>query len=228
MTKKITLLISVILLFSGLQLFAGKGKAFTGTITYKIGYSDQKMDENLKGMLPTIMKMYIGEGKIKTDLFTEMGTQSIILDLENKSKTALMSIMGTNMAITSEWEEIQEEYKRYPEVQLEYLDETREIAGYVCKKIKILMTEETSSKTTESIAWFTEELNVNPDVNFSNPIFRDVKGMLMEYELDQGNGNMMKFTAIEVDKGKINKKEFIIPDDYELTTREQLINMFSK
>ncbi len=222
--KKIISLTVIFLIIGMSHPLMAKKKQFQGKVTYTISYEGKKMDEAQAGMMPTTMMMYLGNGFVKNVLFTGMGKQSVIFDLKKKSKTSLIDMMGQQFAIESSYEEIQKEFEREPEVEIEITDETKEIAGYNCKKIIIRVINDEGETSDEKFAWFTGDLNVSPNLNFSQKFFESVNGLLMEYQMDMGSGMMMKFTATEVEKKKIPSKDFIIPEGYKKVTREELMN----
>jgi hypothetical protein len=223
--KKISGLIVVLMIFGITNpLLAGKKKQFTGKITYTISYEGKQVAGAAEGMLPTTMTIYIGDGFKKDVLFTSMGKQIVICNLENKSKTTLIDLMGQQFAIESSFEEIQKENEHKPDAELEYNDETKEIAGYQCKKLIVRFKNDEGKTTSENIAWFTEELLVGPDLNFDQKFFQDIEGVLMEFELDMEQGMKMKFMATEVEKKKVPAKDFEIPASYKKVTREELMN----
>jgi GLPGLI family protein len=224
MKTMIWLLAAIVILGISSPVHAGKGKPFTGKITYTISYEGKQIDEAAESMLPKTMASYIGDGFTKNVLFTGMGKQTVIYNLETKTKTAMIDMMGQKFAIESAEEEIEKELKNLPDADIETSEETKEIAGYQCKKIVIKYKNAEGNTTSEGVAWFTGELEVSPEINFDLKYFQNLKGVLMEYEMDMGNGTMMKFTAIEVEKQKISSKEFEIPEDYKKVTREELMN----
>jgi len=205
-----------------------KGKPFKGKIVYHISYDKNDLGDEVTGMLPKLMSVYISEDKIKTDLATELGTQSAIYDLTLKSKTALMDLMGSKYAIKDSWETIQADLEKKPKAEVRITDETKEIAGYSCRKVIVAAKEADDAASVESFAWFTEELVVNPEINFSNALLKDVKGVLMEYDMEAGNGLKMKFAAFSVEKMKVSGKDFELPDGYTMVTREELMQIFNK
>jgi len=222
--KKLSLLFLIFaVIFVSNRSIASKDKPFRGKVTYQISYDSGSLPEGAAEMMPKIMSMSVGENKTKTVLFTGMGKQTVIFDLKEKTKTAFMEIMGKKFGIKSSLEDIQKEEAFQPEATIISLNETKEIAGYPCKKMKVTLKDRSTGDTTTTYAWYTDELDVNPDINFSNSIFSQVKGLLMEYQLDTGQGIIMTFTATEVDKKRVPEKEFDAPEGYNMTTKENLM-----
>lgn len=207
------------------NVFAAKEKPFRGKITYRISYEAENLPEGASEMMPKTMSLYVGENVTKQVLFTGMGKQSVIFDLNEKTKTSFIDLMGKKLGIKSTSEEIKREFGMQPEASIEFLDESKDIAGYPCKKLKVTLKDRTSGDTTHAFAWYTTALKVSPDINFSDAFFNQVKGVLMEYQLDTGQGMMMNFQVSEIDNKKVPAKEFDFPEGYEMTTRENLMKM---
>jgi GLPGLI family protein len=221
MKRTLLLIIALVVLInvSG-RLYAQK--PFTGKVIYKISMDLEGIPPEAKAMLPTTMGTYIGADKVKTEIITAMGTQSTILDLKEKSHTTLMDIMGQKLAIRDTFEEVQKEMNDLPEYRIDITDETKEIAGYIAKKALIKHITDEGPEKIEGQAWFTDKLNINPDINFSNPLYKDLQGLLLDYEMDAGNNMKMKLTAVEVSSQRIKDSMFDIPADYEIITRQEL------
>jgi len=78
---------------------------------------------------------------------------------------------------------------------------------------------ENGSKTTYEV-WFSEDFGAeNP--NFDNPLYKDIDGVLLEFSMITPQFTMV-FSAISVEKKSISNKEFEIPADYTVTTKEEL------
>jgi hypothetical protein len=219
MKTKISILLFLAFLITGFTANAAKKKAFTGKITFKISIDSENLPEQVKAMMPKTMNMYIGENKTKTELFTQMGMQSSIENLVDKSKVSLIEVMGQKYAIRDSWEDLQKEMKGMPELDLERTGETKEIMGYTCEKIVARKVEDGEQYAT---AWVTSEMKVPENINFSNEAFKDVDDMLLEFQMDTGNGMMLTFTAIEIDKKKIKDEVFEVPEGFRETTRDEL------
>jgi GLPGLI family protein len=226
--RKISILI-IVLVLTGISnpILAGS-KKFTGKITYSISYEGKQIDEATQDMMPKTMMTYIGDGFTKNVLFTGMGKQTVIYDIGTKSRTVLMDMMGQQFAIESLSTDIEKEFGQMPDGEVEFVDETKVIAGYQCKKIVISFKNDEGEIKSENIAWYIEDLEVSPDINFDMKFFKGVQGVLMEYQMDMNNGTYMKFTAIEVEKEKLSSKDFIIPENYKKVTQEELMNSLGR
>lgn len=223
MKTKVIALIAAIVLVGTYSLSAAKKKNFTGKITYSITIQADNLPEQAKAMMPKTMTLYVGEDKTKTELFTQVGMQGSIENMEDKSKIALLEMMGQKYVIRDSWEEVQKEKESMPAMETERTGETKEILGYQCEKIVARTVE---NGETYATAWVTAELPVHENINFANEAFSGISGMLLEFEMDAGSGMVMVFSAIEVEKKKIKDKVFEVPEGFQETTREELQGAF--
>ncbi len=208
------------LLFA-VQSFAG-GKDFSGVIVYNITYPDSKLDAQTMAMMPTTMKMTVRENMSKIDISMSMGSTVIIFDADTKTGTTLMDMMGQKFAIAMDAESMEEESDDIDSINVVVTGETKEIAGYNCKKAVINYLQK--GKPMESVVWYTDELDGTAS-NASNPLYKDIDGVLLEFTSND-SGIEMKMEAVSVDKKKVSKKEFEIPEGYKEVTPEELQNMF--
>lgn len=197
-------------------------KTFEGVITYKISYPDNKFTESQMAMFPKILTVTIKGEKSRTELHTGMGNTIEISDYATKTKTTLLDMMGQKFAIRSTWEEIQKEMESEAKGQVQLTGETKVIAGYTCKKA-IVTVDEKGTKYTFDV-FFNSELGPKA-ANFDNPVYKDIDGVMLEFSMHTPQFTM-KFTATAIDKKSIPAKDFEIPQDYTLTTKEELKSKF--
>lgn len=198
------------------------GKPLEGVITYKISYPDSKFTESQLAMFPKMMTVTVKGTKAKTEMKTGMGNQTEITDYAEKTKVALIDMMGQKYAIKETMAEIQKEIDKEPKATVEVTSETKTIVGYVCKKA-IITTNDDGEKATFEV-WFTSDLG-SKEINFDNPLYKDIDGMLMEFTLKQPQFTMM-FTVSNIEKKNVAAKEFEIPSEYTFTTKEELKSKF--
>ncbi|MFC4261612.1 DUF4412 domain-containing protein [Ferruginibacter yonginensis] len=114
-----------------------------------------------------------------------------------------------------------------------YVDETKKIAGYNCKKA-LIITDRFISKDT-LVVWYTPELKF-PNVsstggtsgfgNFGNQSansFDKIDGFVMQYQRNMPRGRVMevKVTKIDIEK-ELADKEFELPKDVEFKTMKEM------
>jgi GLPGLI family protein len=219
MKKNLTLsclLVSMFVFFS-FQSFA---KEFKGIITYKITIEGSGVTDEMKTMMPKTMVMTVKGNKARSEMIMSMGKTISISNGDTKSSITMMDMMGQKIAIESSYDEIMKEMADSPEVTVEVTGETKEIQGYTCKKAVVTNTEE----DMEIIVYFTEELG-SKELNFDNPQFKDINGLMLEFEIPSEMFTM-KFTAVSIEKKNVDDSEFTIPEGYQIKTKEEMKGMF--
>ena len=210
----------ILLFFVSAALMAAK--PFDGVITYKISYPDSKYTEAQLNMFPKVMTVSVKGSKARTEMNVGGGTTVEILDYVAKTKVALINMMGQKYAIKQTAQEIEKENAGQPKGTVNVTNETKNIAGYICKKA-IVTSDEDGVKTTFEV-WFTEDLG-GKDANFDNPLYKDINGVMMEFVMKNPQFSM-KLSVTGVEKKSVSDKDFEIPTDYTLTTKEELKSKF--
>jgi hypothetical protein len=173
-------------------------------------------------MFPKMMTVSVKGSKARTEMNVGGGVVIEILDYVSKTKIALINMMGQKYAIKETAEEIEKDNAGQPKGVVTLTNETKNIAGYTCKKA-IVTTDEDGVKTTFEV-WFTDEIG-GKDANFDNPVYKDINGVMLEFTSKTPQANM-KFTATSVEKKAVSPKDFEIPADYTLTTQAELKSKF--
>jgi hypothetical protein len=177
------------------------------------------MDPQMIAMMPKTMKIKIKGEMSRTEIsMGSIGTSTIIFNGEDKTGFTLMDIMGQKYAIKMTADDIDAEIAKLPETNVVITDETKEIAGYTCKKAILKM------KGEEHNVYFTEELG-DGKINFSNPVFKDIKGVMLEYSYEE-NGLNMNLSAVKVEKMKVTDSEFELPEGFQIVTKSELEGIF--
>ncbi|HOY30771.1 MAG TPA: hypothetical protein PKW80_02720 [Bacteroidales bacterium] len=199
----------------GLNSFAQK--KFKGVVNYTIAYSGT-IDPATAAQQPKLMILSIYENKQKMNIPMGPVNIDIITDGDNKTSTTLLDIMGEKKYYKMTTEEIEKQISESPEPVITYKDETKTVAGYVCKKAEYSVTQD--DETSTSVVYYTEELG-GEMLNYGGQ-FNKLKGVALEYVVTTPDGIITTFTATEVKKGKVKDTDFLIPDDYtELTAEEK-------
>lgn len=208
--KKISFVLALLL---STTIFA---QDFQGTLSFKISYDD--MSDQMKAMesmLPKGSKIEVRDGISRATTPNGMGGSTIILTNNSTGDMiTLTDMMGNKIAMKTNMKDLQTENK--PEI--EYLDETKEILGYKCKKAIVTISD--GENESEIELFYTEEL----DYISITPVTEGLKGMLMEMTVSQEFFTMTQ-TITEVKKGKVKKIKMEIPSDYQEMTQEELIKL---
>lgn len=211
-----TLLISVFLLSS----FVSPPKEFKGVITYKITVSGSSVNDEMLTMMPKTLTLSVKGNKSRAEMVMMMGKTVAISDGDAKTSIVLMDMMGQKIAIQSNQEEIQAEIDQAPKTSVNVTGETKEILGYTCKKAIITI----EGEDTQLIVYYTDELG-SQALNFDNPQFKDIDGLMLEYEIPQEEFTM-QFTATSIEKTNVDDSAFTIPEGYQIKTKEEMKGMF--
>ena len=156
----------------------------------------------------------------RTEISMGMGKNITIYNAEYNSAVSLIDMMGQKLAIKMTPEDLDKEAAETGDVEVVHLDETKDILGYSCKKALVKVKD----SGDEFEVYYTEELSTGIE-NHGNPMFKDIKGMMMEFVMEQ-NGMKMHFLAVSVDKKKVSKKDFEVPEGYEEITEEEMQSRF--
>jgi hypothetical protein len=197
----------------------GKGLS-EGEIEYEAIPVDP--DHPMAGVAPSKMTL-----KFKKDKFAaEMSTMGVfkttfITDPESKTLTQMVAVWDDKMACVETQKDIATELEDY-KLSFEFTNETKEIAGFKCKKAVATKVDDPSQKFD---VWYTEEINVKSP-NFSNP-YCEIKGMLMEYRLKKFDLEL-SFKAISVSDEKVSSETFVLPAYYNIVTVDSMKNFFKK
>lgn len=222
MKNKISLFLTIsFVLSTGLSaVFAQRpGSPFKGTINYKITYPDSKMEATQLAMLPQTMKVRMNGNKARIEMSMSGINQVIIMDADQQSTVFLVDMMGQKIAMKPN-KGADKPSGKEPVVTV--ASETKEIAGFACKKAEIHFGDE-KSKASPMIVYFTEDIGNNK--LFYDNEYRTLPGIPMEFFYKMQGMNMY-MTAVSVEKGKVSAKEFEVPSDYKEMTPEQLRQSF--
>ena len=192
---------------------------------------------------------YLKNDLVKTFSETEMGRTTIIRDNSKKTTITLMEMMGKKFGIKSTDEEQEAMRKRMdsmmktrndnplagnsePKTNIVYLDESKKIAGYDCKKALILSTR-SNGKTDTSLVWYSPDFTLQgvsstggsggfgPQTGSSG--LELLKGFPLQYERNMGRGRKMTVLVTKIDFEKaVSDKEFEIPKDIEIRSMKDM------
>lgn len=212
--KNLFVLVFSIMLLS-ISACAGDGgkSKWTGKVKYSLDYDLPEAYESQRAMLATEMTCYIGKGFTRVEQKSTIGDQITINNLSTGVTTVLLDLMGKKIAISTE--DIEDENKVEPTI--EYLDETKDIAGYSCKKAIYKMMKDGVEVVFD--VYYTEDLPAE-----ANTQFKGIEGFPMEYVIES-QGMIITYSAIEVSEDKIDKSLGEIPKGYEQMTYEEFMEM---
>lgn len=171
-------------------------------------------------MLPSKMILYFKDGKVQSEIGTGAIFKTIIVtDKATESGFQLLKIVNKKYILKLDSAGIQQNaYDIFKEVKVTATNETKEIAGYVCKKALV----ETGTGKKFEVFYCP---NLGPKAaNWFNP-YKEIDGMIMEYHYKQYNLDM-KFVAVKVTADPVKDEFFVEPKGYEPITKEKMAEIF--
>jgi GLPGLI family protein len=215
----------ILTLFLALSLtYSLKAQLTEGHFTYTIEASSENPDmQMVTGMMQgSTLDIHFKDKITRSEM--KMGSMMNIVTVSNENSGEILLLMsgmiGKN-AILMTTEEVDALSEGKPEMNVELLDETKTIEGYLCKKA--VLSDENGG---ESIFWYTEEIEISKvGQTYLN---KEVPGFPMQYDLNN-NGLKMTMTVSKFEK-KLDKNikslfDMNIPEGYKTLTLEELEKM---
>ncbi len=186
-------------------------------------------------------KMYFKNGMTKIESDMGMGISQVIIDSKEKKTTTLFEAMGRKMGFYTNDDEMQrmmagadsgrqQRIQQFnPEVFIEYLSETKKIAGMVCNKA-LLRYKDRRDQEVQQVVWYSPEFTMGKGFRIRDvmrmaniPGIQKLKGFPMEFEIVRPNGAKVHFQVTKVDlNAKVDDKVFIIPKDYDIKPMSEM------
>lgn len=192
---------------------------------------------------------------VKTYSESETSRTTVFRDNSKKITTTIMEMMGRKMGFYATDEDQEQMRKQMdsmmrsrndanrttnnepPVVEIKYLDETKKIAGYACKKALIISKRGTRSDST--LVWYTPDLKLQGVASTGGALggfggmspqlgtggFDKLEGFPMQYERTMNRGRRMtvQVTKLLTDK-EIADKEFELPKDVDIKPMKDMQN----
>ena len=223
MKKSISATFVIVVLLFTCSFTVNAQKKFKGVINYSISYSGT-IDAATAAQQPKLMVLSIYENLQKMNLPFGPVNIDVVTNGDTKTTTTMLDIMGEKKYFKMSTEDIEKKIAENPAPEIKYLDETKTVAGYVCKKAEY--TEKSADGTSSTtIVYFTEELG-GEALNYGGQFFK-LKGVPLEYVVT-ASGVVTTFAATEVKKGKVKDTDFLIPSDYVEMTAEEKAQMMQQ
>ncbi len=213
------LIVSIVLCYAIVPAMAQKILS-EGRIIFSIEYPESEISDQQLAMLPTEMVMYLKKDKSRMEMSMGMGMSTVVItDNKTRTSTTLMDVMGNKVATRISEEDVLKENQNQKPVKVMPTDETREIAGYPCKKAIII-----DSEGEESELFYTDQIRLEGG-NWSHPYYKDIKGLPLKYTTKEG-GFKMHITAKKVIEEKVSDSKFVVPSEYKIMTKKEIQMMF--
>jgi GLPGLI family protein len=197
----------LISLFS-LSYLISLSQSFEGVIKFNISYESMPADmADAIAMLPQEQTFFIKNHKSKFVQVTSTANTMVISDSEAQTSIILMEAMGQKYKMSMTTDEVKSvELESTEGITIEYIDETKMIAGYECKKALVTM----EGFDEKAIFYYTEKI---APLQLSGMEGLHLKGLPLEYIISMG-GMKMVMKATTVEKTEIPDSTFDIPEGY--------------
>jgi hypothetical protein len=187
-----------------------------------IEFQTRALDEShpLYGFAPDKATLRFKGDKFALEMSTMgMFNMSIIADNKGKTMAQTVKFMNIKQASIDKEKDVAESNKDY-QLQIEETDETKEIIGFKCYKLKV--TKLTEERETFD-AWYTKELGLE-NCNTLTP-YSPVKGVLMDYRIKKF-GMEMHFLAKTYKASAVPDNTFEIPASMKVVSQEEMSKFF--
>jgi GLPGLI family protein len=221
--KRIFQVLAVVTFLLNTQHVTAQEKIKEGKITFEITINNaEEMNDQMLAMMPKEMIMYFKGEKSRGELEMMGGKVITLTDGKSGESTTFMDLMGKKQAIKTSKEESEKEKAGMGDYEVKHSDETKEIAGYKCKKATVVYKD--SEKSAPIEVWYTTELEASNSAKYA---WKGIDGFMMEFLVDQ-KGMSMKFTCTEVKKQEVKDDMFDVPEGYTVITQEEMMKQYGR
>ena len=213
MKKQILLCFVLTILLGATQLSAQK--PFAGTITYELS-AENTDDANIISQFAGQTKDVIILNNCTKTLADMQGISIIaISNGDYKSGYQVIAIPGYGKYYTELTEADYKEAFETSKFDYEYTEETKEIAGYQCKKVNVKVTDLETDEEETVVVWVSNDLVVGDNINFST--MPGLKGFPLRTEsVTDVQGSTFTYvetaTVVKPSK-KVKAADFYLPSD---------------
>lgn len=199
------------------SLFASND--FEGEITYHISYEDG-IQEQILEVLPKQSTILIKDHRYYSYTSGPMGMQGLIYDNDKKESFTLIDLFTSALAIKKSEDDIVKDREFFKINNITHTEESKLILGYSCRKIIVSAYIPKLKENIDFEAFYTTSLGNNDWINEADPIYHQIKGTLLEYEIQMGSV-FMKFKASKVEKRKLSDKDLRVPKTHKVVSTKE-------
>lgn len=195
----------VLLMISGMQLHAQRVVADCA-VTYAISSDDAAADKDvLESLKASTKTVYIKGYESRTDLVSPSFMQSLIYD-KSKGTAVILREFGNNKFMTkldnAKWVA---ENKKYEGMKVSFNNQdTKTILGYECRKAVLQLKD----GSAYSLYYTT---TIIPSVREFEYQFKDIPGFVLEFESQETDSKVIKYTATKINLNPVLASKFDIP-----------------
>lgn len=218
-----------LILTSAIFLSSFAQKVTEGIVEYKVSYPNSSEKINVaEMMLPETMELRFKNDLTRADMPTSFISTKTITNSSLKSIVILMDVHNHKIALPVN----QQNNHSNTTLTVKETGRKQMISEINCKEAwlyfetLVIPHQDTSYISIDSTKIFYTTDIGNQGVNW-NTRFKGLDGFLMEYELKQ-NGITMLFSASKVSPQKIPNADFLVPEEYQIMTQEELEETLQK
>jgi GLPGLI family protein len=219
----IVFVITVLIFITSCKNTDVQSKISSGRIDYKITYLNTDLDKKTMSVLPMRMKLTFNEKQAANIIEGFMGVYKLnaFTNFHTRKCSTILKVFDKQYLFKGGRDEQMCCFDTMEDMEIEETNETKIIAGFTCRKSIIHLP---GTNQTFDI-YYTDEISLKHP-NSTNP-YKDVKGVLMEFELNLLDLKMRfvaeKFQALKEDD--LNHK---LPANSKLVSREQMTQILNR
>jgi hypothetical protein len=212
------LILAFLILLSATCKMRVASEAVEGKVNFSISYEQRSVGGYSTTILPKEMTMEFNHNMVKSTIEGGLGFFSLshVSDLKFSQHTTWLKFIDKKYIYEGDRRESPCCFGMLDGMQLEFTENTKEIAGLNC--VKVIASFPDDSIEPFNI-WYTEALGIdNPN---SNTPFKDIPGVLLEFNTFMGKANM-HMTATSYEAQFIPQKKFLPPENYRQVSKAEL------
>lgn len=208
-------LIAIIFLFASISSAKAQSVNWEGEIHFVTTYTYFPPElANYKPYMPTTMDFYIRKNLVKKEGPTGFanGYQIHITNLSTHSGYTAMRVAENSIAYRRMPQDYQAEIDAYPTpTSIEYVNDTRTIAGFLCKKALVYMP----NNSKPFIVFYTTQIPAEAFV-----VYKGLKGFPLYFEANN-KGMLFYSEAKSIHPTKQEDSTFLLPEEYHVVPYEE-------
>ncbi|WP_143307748.1 DUF4412 domain-containing protein [Chitinophaga vietnamensis] len=186
-------------------------------ITYKMELPPEQlqMDAMLEN---STLTQYMRGHLSRIDMNLNIVNYTYLMNSKDETMTTLIDQHGNKYLIRISKEQYEKDLKQYENIQFKEDGETKQIAGYTCRKA----TATVDGKTID--VYYAPDLI--PENKLYNHRFMNLKGIALQFEIPTKTGAKIKVIATKVELFPIPASYFDVPKSgYKEVSQQELKNM---
>lgn len=219
MKKFNLLLLAVVMIFA---TTVSAQKPFSGKIKYKTTITGTDDPSITSQTIPETEILILGN-QSKSVSLQQFGSITSISNGDSKTVNVIYEFNGFGKFYMTMTDSLFKEQQKFISYKYDYLDETKQIAGYTCKKVICTQTNLETDEEKVINMYVSTEISNNDLLNFDQ--FAGLVGFPMSIETSYSEelpGAMVQVEVTEVDKtAKIKTLDFLLPADAEYVKDEK-------